>query len=133
MAEKMERTFRAPKGVTEFKTITIREVDGNDEQQAAIWAEQHGDTSMAGQFRELVRASIVAVDGEPVGAGGQAWPGYDRWLSKTRVAVSRFYTALNGIDMADVEKAVAEAMGPMPPTSANTVAPSGSSNTSSGG
>ena len=37
---RLEKEFRAPKGINAFKTVVVRELDGNDEVQIALWCDQ---------------------------------------------------------------------------------------------
>jgi hypothetical protein len=116
--KKLEMTFPAPKGVKEFKSITIREVDGQDELQAAIWAEamgRKGDTDQ--NNKELLRCSIVAVDGKPFNVNGVPNPAFDSWLTKSRNAVGRFYFQLNGLDVDELEACVKKGMSLLPSSS----------------
>lgn len=116
----LRNTFRAPKGVTQFKTITIAELDGGMETDAAhladlrIASEKIKPDDMMGRFRiereEDIRASIVEVDGKPVGV---PFTGFDKWPKKVRlVVVGRFHDAMNGVDTDDLEKCIAEVMSP---------------------
>jgi hypothetical protein len=114
----LRNTFRAPKGVTQFKNITIAELDGGMETDAAhladlrIASEKIKPDDMMGRFRiereEDIRASIVEVDEKPVGVPFTA---FDKWPKKVRlVVVGRFHDAMNGVDTDDLEKCVAEVM-----------------------
>lgn len=121
MGNTLEKTFRAPRGVTVFKTVTVRELDGLVEMDAGEWADQRiakakvPADDMYKRLRiereEEIRASIVAVDGSPVGGAGVPWRGFDAWPKRAKIAVGRFHDALNGLDTADLEKCVTEVMG----------------------
>lgn len=72
--------------------LIMRETNGLDEQKAARLVDARGGvTGIAG---ELVRQSIVAVDGEKV---EQPFMAFDSWNTKTRNLVMEFYENLNGI------------------------------------
>jgi hypothetical protein len=109
--ELLKRTFPAPKGVREFKTIEIREVNGEDEIAAAIVAD--GKKAQTGKDWspqvELIRMSIVSLDGNPVG-GAVPFVAFDRWTTRARNAVLRFYDIMNGLDDSDLKACVAAAM-----------------------
>ena len=122
----LKNTFRAPKGVTQFQTITISELSGAMERDAGHWAdmriaeEKIKPDDMVGRFRiereEDIRASIVAVDGKVVNAHGAPFKGFDAWPKKVRqVVVARFFDAMNSVDSEDLEKCVAEVMNPESP------------------
>ena len=115
---RLEKEFRAPKGINAFKTVVVRELDGNDEVQIALWCDQarskpgFSKTSMAAEFQmqrnEEIRCSIVSVDGKPVNVNGAAWGGFDTWSRRAKLAVGRFHDDLNGLDTEDLEKCVRE-------------------------
>jgi hypothetical protein len=115
---RLENTFRAPKGVRQFKTITVAELDGNMERDAAhmadlrIASEKIKTDDVMARFRiereEDIRASIVAVDEKPVEFPFQ---GFDGWPKKVRqVVVARFHDAMNSIDTDDLDLCVSEVM-----------------------
>ena len=119
--EKLVKEFRAPKGVTTFKTISVCELDGNQELDAANWADMKiterklKPDDFWGRAKteqeERTRASIVAVDGVVIPATGAPWTGFDKWPRKAQNAAARFFHALNDLDEADFEKCVTEVMG----------------------
>jgi hypothetical protein len=125
MATKIEDTFRAPKGVTTFKAITICELDGDAERDAAHWADMRVAKEQIAkddiwarskvEREEEIRASVVAVDGAPVQKAGAPWTGFDKWPKRAKLAAGRFHDAMNGLDTADLEKCVAEVMNPETP------------------
>lgn len=120
---RLENTFRAPKGVSAFKTITICELDGTRELDAKQWADMRiakekvapDDLARRWQIEreEDVRASIVAVDDEPVNQNGAPFAAFDKWPKKVkRIVVPRFHDAMNAVDTDDLEKCVSEVMNP---------------------
>ena len=130
MSERFRKTFPAPKGVREFKTITIQEVNGEDEMRAAMAAEaRKGKTGRDwSPFIEMVRLSVVEIDGERPANGFEH---FEKWSSKARNAVMTFYNDVNGLDEEDLKACVAAAtattMTKTTPTKdgENSVAPSG--------
>jgi hypothetical protein len=88
--------FPLPEGCN-CRTIVMRETDGLDEEEAAIFSDAHGG-SLA---KHLIRLSIVAVDGNRV---QQPFTSLDKWTSKTRSLVMAAYEKLN--DLPDKEVAV---------------------------
>jgi len=120
---RLEKTFRAPKGVRAFKTITVCELDGNQDLDAANWTDMRiARTKLkADDFwgrakieqEERTRACIVAVDGVQVQVAGAPWSGFDKWPRSSKAAATRFFRALNDLDEVDLEKCVTEAMGEM--------------------
>ena len=111
-------TFPAPKGIREFETITIREVDGDDEIKAAMLADEH-KKQRGGEWSpliELIRMSVVEINGKKV----SYFDAFDSWRSKARNAVTRFYNELNGLDEEDLKACVAKATGATTPTKTST-------------
>lgn len=102
------RTFKAPKGVESFKTITIREVDGEDELAVAdrlkVFKSRFGKEGNG--VAELVRISITHVNGKPVGAFDE----FDDWPYRDRMVATRFHMVLNSVEDDDLGKAIAEAV-----------------------
>jgi len=128
--ELQKRTFPAPGRVKEFKIITMREVTGEDEMVAAkaasIKSGQYG--SDWSPMVELVKRSIVEVDGKPVN-GAEPFDAYDKWRVNARNAVLSFYNALNALDDKDLKACLAVATATeqktQTATDPSTVAPSG--------
>ncbi len=128
---RLEKEFRAPKGVTTFETITVCELDGNQELDAANWTDMKiaRQKLRADDFwgrakieqEERTRAGIVAVDGVAVQTAGAPWVGFDKWPRKAKSAATRFVRALNDLDEVDLEKCVTEVMGE--PTQEESVTP----------
>lgn len=92
------RKFTLPEGCN-CSEVVIRETDGIDEQDAAMRAESRGPRGTI--FGELVRASVVSVDGKKV---DQPFMEMERWNSRTRKLVLQGYQELN--DTKDEEDAV---------------------------
>ena len=121
MSEKLQKEFRAPRGVTTFARIVVCELDGYQELDAANWADMKIAESKLKpdnfwdrakiEQAERTRASIVSVDGVSVQKAGAPWAGFDKWPRKAQSAATRFFHALNDIDEADLEKCVTEVMG----------------------
>ncbi len=88
--------YDKPKKPLSLQSFAIREVDGSDEERAAISAKAKGGAATV--YEELVRLSIVEVDGSPVNHDGMPLTAYDSWNSRTRVFVLNAFRALNGID-----------------------------------
>lgn len=83
-----------------IKSFTIRETNGEDEDRAAMLAKAKGGA--ASMMEELVRLSIVEVDGEAVNAEpGVPYAAFDKWNSKTRTFVLNAYKRLNSLSEAD--------------------------------
>jgi hypothetical protein len=124
MGNTLENTFRAPKGITTFRTVTVRELDGIAEKDAAAWADRRiakEEVANDDVFKRLkiereeeIRASIVAVDDVPVCKPGVPWKGFDAWPKRAKLAVAQFHDAMNGLDAQDLKKCIAEVMDPNP-------------------
>lgn len=95
MRKLAEKTFKFPKG-SAVSTITMRETNGIDEQAAALQADARGERSTI--YAELVRLSVVAVDGKPV---IQPFVELEQWTSVMRALVNDGYTHLNDLKEAD--------------------------------
>lgn len=79
------------------KSFTIREVDGVDEERAALNAKAKGGASSV--YEELVRLSVCEVDGQPVNQDpSQPFALYDSLNSRTRLFLLNAFRSLNGID-----------------------------------
>lgn len=83
--------FKGIKGVS-ISSVTIKETDGNDETIAAERAESLGKAASVAE--EIVRMSIVAVDGVPV---KQPYMGFNKWNSRTRAFVLNAWRHINAI------------------------------------
>lgn len=98
MANLTHKRFTFP-DKCDVRSVVMRETNGHDEQRAAMQADaQPGRSSV---FQELVRLSIVSVDGQLV---QQPFLDLDRWNSRTRALVIQAYENLN--DLKDEEIAV---------------------------
>lgn len=104
--------FELPAGCN-CRSITMREIDGNDEIQAAVWAEKHiapvlkkNTVALMGQEQfESIRVSVVAVDDKLVNLDGVAYREMDRWNLKTKRYLMAFYGELNGVTSDELEAA----------------------------
>ena len=120
----LTKRFQLPEGCS-VREVAIRELEGHDELTAALWMEQHAPAAMlettAGQLaaeqRELVRLSLVEVDGDDVNVDGVPYLGMDRWTVKTYRAVRFLYQTVNTLDDGELRKSLAGAVvlaGPAP-------------------
>lgn len=75
-----------------IREIVIRETNGHDEERAAAYAEAKGGKSST--YAELIRTSIISVDGEKV---TQPFSAMDEWNSKTRALVIKAFQQLNDL------------------------------------
>lgn len=80
------------------QSITVRETDGKDEEQASLTAKAKGGAS--NEIEELVRLSIVAIDDKPV---TQPFEGFDSWKSKMRGYALSAWRDMNVIDEKEAE------------------------------
>lgn len=127
-----QKEFTVPDGIDlDFKTVTVREITTRDELDAAAWAmeaapEQAQFNPMAlrsYEFRELVRASLVAVDGAPV---AQPYTDMDGWRVRSFKFLQTAYDELNGIDADALKKFKGTASSPRNPVPAGDAVPSAS-------
>lgn len=98
MTNLLHRKFRFPDKCN-LREAVMRETNGVDEQQAALAYEAIGSTTSI--FQELIRLSIVEVDGEKT---IQPLNDMTNWNSRTRQLITRAYEQLN--DLQDEEIAV---------------------------
>lgn len=96
-------------------TLVMRELDGTDEIEAAIWADKNKSSALASspiaamesEQRESIRLSLVEVDGEPVNVGGIPYAAMNDWSYRTMRFVNQFFLDLNGVEISEVKNAVA--------------------------
>lgn len=89
--------FNKPRKPMSVGSFVMREVNGKDEEQAALIAKAKGGA--ASMYEELIRLSLVEVDGQPVNnEPGVPYAGFDTWNTRTRTFVQNAFRALNGID-----------------------------------
>lgn len=113
---KLKKRYRLPAGCS-VREVVMRELDGNDEVEAAVMAEQRASSatkgSVAGMIgaeqREAIRLSLCEVDGKPVNADGVPFMAMDRWTMRTMRAINRFFADLNGLPEDELKNAVAGA------------------------
>jgi hypothetical protein len=91
MMELLHRKFRFPSSCN-MQEAVIRETNGVDEQQAALAASLEGERGSL--YSELIRLSIVEVDGEKV---TQPFLAMDGFNSRTRAFLIRAYESLNDV------------------------------------
>lgn len=99
----LHRKFRLPERCN-CSDVVIRETNGIDEQRAALMADSRGERTNV--YNELIRLSIVEVDGTPV---TQPFTALEQWNSRTRAFIRAQYEVLN--DISDEEVAVSKASG----------------------
>ena len=107
--------FPAPKGCKNFKSIVIREIDGDDEMIAARRAAEKlkkiKDPTVGEMMRvdrvEQQRIAIAAVDDVPTPDTVGGFLAFDKWTQADKTAVARFWGKLNGLDSDELEKSVA--------------------------
>jgi hypothetical protein len=90
----LHRKFKFEEG-HDIEEIVVRQTDGYDEKDAAKMVDAR--PTETGIYSELVRLSIVSVDGELV---DQPFMAIDRWSTKTRDLVMTAYNELNENDEA---------------------------------
>lgn len=82
---------RAKCGDEIIRDFHMREVDGTDEEFAANQAKGKGGAASAAE--EMVRLSIVAVNGQPV---AQPYLKFDKWNQRARSFALKAFNDLNG-------------------------------------
>lgn len=97
MTTLVHKTFKFPAGCN-AESITMRETSGIDEQAAAMEADARGERTTI--YQELVRLSIVEVDGKKV---QQPFMELNGWNSKTRHLINTAYQAMNDLREDDVK------------------------------
>jgi len=113
---RMMKLFKVPPGM-DFSSIVIRELDGTDELEAAIWADKNQNSALSdsvkaafqGEQRECIRLSIVQVDGKAVNTNGLPFMAMDGWSFRSLRYLKEFFADLNGVEYDDVKNAVAGA------------------------
>lgn len=83
-----------------IESFVMRELNGKDEEQASKITEAKGEDK---HMNELVRMSLVEVDGEPVNVDGVPFNGLDTWSSRTRQMVSIAFQKLNTVANEDIK------------------------------
>lgn len=84
-----------PLPYTRIKSVTVREIDGRDEEKATLRARTQGGIATA--TLEMVRLSVVAVDGSAVGEDFNT----DAWGSKDRALLFACWRELNSLSQAE--------------------------------
>lgn len=114
---KTMKLYELPKlatGNSPASTVTMREITGRDELEAAKAADALTEQKSAEALtdadrREAVRISIVAIDKEPVDHTVPLFA-IDQWPRRTRKALERFFADLNGVNMQEIKAATASAV-----------------------
>ena len=83
-------------------TVTIRETFGSDESEAVMASENNSSEPKD----ELINLSIIKVNGEPVLPGDS---GFDKWPTKTRAVIKRYYNSVNDIRPNELEELILDA------------------------
>lgn len=104
-----------------IRSITIRETGGEDEGMAAQIAEAKGKSGSVAI--ETIRASIIAVDDNPV---QQPYAELDKWNTRTRRLVAKFWESVNGVDDGEADPFV-EGAKPVPVASRPALSAAGNS------
>jgi len=102
MSELITRTYRLPPRCN-IESVTVRETNGIDEQEAALAAEAKGTTI----YSELVLLSIIEIDGDTVPGKGAA--PMQQWNTRTRAAVRMIFDRLNDVSQAEMDPLFLEA------------------------
>lgn len=106
-----QRRFpKVPKGCSvapgvPLTSFAIKETDGPDEEYAAQRAKAKGGS--ANPTEELIRASIVEVNGEPV---AQPYEAMDKWSSKARAVLLQAWRSVNAVEDKELEDFLAAAV-----------------------
>jgi len=109
------------------KEFVIRELDSNDDIQAAIMADKMAPAAikdsaiglMSSEQREAVRLSLVEVDGVPVNQDGIPFLAMDEWSARTMRFALQAYMQVNGVTPDEIRSFLAGAevvTGPETPT-----------------
>ena len=93
-------------GTTQIVTITLREVNGLDEESAANSAKARGGSVTTGE--ELIRISVVAVNGSPV---TQPYLAFDTINTRGRAFIMRAFNEINGMSTKEGDDFLATAGG----------------------
>jgi len=110
------KLFKLP-SYCDIATVVVRELDGKDELEAAIWADKNQNSALSdsakalfqGEQRESIRLSLVQVDGVAVNVGGVPYMAMDDWSFRTQRFIREFYADLNGVELDELKNAVAGA------------------------
>lgn len=101
-------TFQLPQGNgkkrVDVQSITVREVNGRDEEIAAAATEAKG--KHGSMVLELLRLAIVKIDGAPT---AQPFGEIDKWNARTRKLALDAYISINGTTKEESEAFLASA------------------------
>lgn len=117
---RLQKRFTLPEGCS-CREFVMRELDGNDELQIALWVEKKTTGVIANnaialmklETRESQRMALVEVDAVAVNVNGIPYAAFDKWTQRTmRFAIDAF-GELNGVDMDELKnfRAGAEVVG----------------------
>lgn len=118
MKERQELEFEIPESVQgDCKKFTMRELDGKDDTQIALWVQANIPDALADdpisimeqKQTEAMRCALVSVDGEDVNEHGVPFKVMDGWSHKTMRFVGAAFQRLNGIGGDDLKKFEASA------------------------
>lgn len=98
MALAQYRFDLSSKKACSVKSFVMRETTGADEENAAVAAKAKGGAMTPTE--ELVRLSIVSVDGKPV---DQPYLSFDSWNTRTRNYAIKAWASINGVDEKDAK------------------------------
>jgi hypothetical protein len=84
-----------------IREFVIRETDGVDEERAAQFAKAKGGAITLQE--ELVRLSLVEVDGELVNHDGKPFMAFDGWNTRTRAYALRAWASLNAVSEKEMD------------------------------
>lgn len=109
------KRFTFPKKAS-IDSIVMRELDGEDDIEASVWADKHATeliktsyrAAMAAEQREAIRVSIVAVNDQPT-EPGVPFMEMDLWTSATQRMLMECYVHLNGAEETDLKNLIAGA------------------------
>ncbi len=114
--KRLKKRFKLPE-YCDIAEFVMRELDANDEMEAAMWAEQkmtsaHRENPIAAmglEQREAVRLSLCEVEGAKVNHDGVPYAAMDNFSMRTMRFLNSAFSDLNGIDSDDLKNFQAEA------------------------
>lgn len=113
--KRVARRFTLPERC-DIRSFTMRELDGNDEIEASIWAEKNVPPAqsqsplamMAQEQKEAIRLSLVEVDDVPI-TPGVPYMDMDHWSMRTMRFVRQAFGITNGVEEDELKNFEAEA------------------------
>lgn len=102
---RISKRWKMPKGC-DIQEFVMREVTGQDEIEAAIWAEKGMTTAQSSsamaiysaQRRECMRLALVEVDGAQVNHDGIPFKQMDYYSIKTMLFLTYAFNKMNGVE-----------------------------------